>query len=108
MKYQICYYDRAENNKQILEEFDSYSEFEKSFLEKYNALRYSLDGVSVYPSDSDTEHELIILDAENRTLYRFRNKDVKFLIALKDVFEKNLRYKLVDFSRYYKRLSYEN
>lgn len=32
MKYQICYFDRTENNKQILEEFDSYNEFEKVFL----------------------------------------------------------------------------
>ena len=56
MKYQICYFDRTENNKQILEEFDSYNEFEKSFLEKYNSLRFSVDGVTVYPSDSDTEH----------------------------------------------------
>lgn len=108
MKYQICYFDRTENNKQILEEFDSYNEFEKSFLEKYNSLRFSVGGVTVYPSDSDTEHELIVLDVETRTLYRFCNKDVKFLIELKGVFEKNLRYKFVDFSRYYKRLSYEN
>lgn len=86
MKYQICYIDKTGKNfPQKLEEFSEFQEFRNKYLQlRQKPLAFFVEGVSVYRSNKDELHEIILINKEKKSLlmYKSTKEGIEDLMSL--------------------------